>query len=140
MFNPELRYLLVQEENDNEMRPMLDMAHIISVICVCSMNALLFVCGAVVVVYELFKYSNFITKYLWKALWNSLTPGNQWLDIAIILSSIISGVVIVLAMKCMTDLLDNGFRKLKNEINKKDERIRELEAKLEELELEKTEK
>jgi uncharacterized membrane protein (DUF106 family) len=135
MFNPEFRYLLVQEENDNEMMPIID-KHIISAICVCSMNAL-FGCGALVAVYQLFKYSSFITKYLWTALWNSLTPGKQWLDLAIIVSSIISGVVMVLAMKGMADVLDNGFRKLKNEINKKEERIRELEAKLEELELEK---
>jgi predicted RNase H-like nuclease (RuvC/YqgF family) len=38
----------------------------------------------------------------------------------------------VMAMKGMADVLDNGITKLKNELKKKDERIRELEAKLEE--------
>jgi hypothetical protein len=37
----------------------------------------------------------------------------------------------------MAEVLESGFIKLKNEIKKKDERIRELEAKLEDLELKK---
>jgi len=135
MFNPEFRYLLDQEERNGDMMPMIG-KHIIAAICVCGMNALV-ACGALLTAYKLFLYTGDMSKYLWTTLWNSLTPGNQWLDLAIIVTSIISGVVMVLAMKSMADVLDNGFIKLKNELKKKDEKIRELEAKLEELELEK---
>jgi hypothetical protein len=129
MFNPEFRYLLVQEERNGNMMPIID-KHIVAAICVCGMNALV-VCGALMAAYKLFLYTGDMSKYLWSALWNSLTPGNQWLDLAIIVTSIISGVVMVMSMKGIADVLDNGITKLKNELKKKDERIRELEAKLE---------
>ncbi len=135
MFNPEFRYLLVQEERNGEIMPIID-NHIIAAICVCGVNAVV-ACGALMAAYKLFLYAGGMSKYLWTALWNSLTPGNQWLDLAIIVSSLICSVVMVMAMRGMADVLDSGFIKLKNEIKKKDERIRELEAKLEELELEK---
>ena len=135
MFNPEFRYLLVQEERNGDMMPIID-KHIVAAICVCGMNALV-VCGALMAAYKLFLYTGDMSKYLWSALWNSLTPGNQWLDLAFIVTSIISGVVMVMSMKGIADVLDNGITKLKNELKKKDERIRELEAKLEDLELKK---
>jgi hypothetical protein len=131
MFNPEFRYLLDQEENDGVMimMPIID-KHIIAAICVCGLNALV-ACGAIMAAYKVFLYTGYMSKYLWTQLWNSLTPGNQWIDLAVIISSIICSGVMVMAMKGMADVLDNGFIKLKNELKKKDERIRELEAKLE---------
>jgi|688.fasta_scaffold485223_1 hypothetical protein len=129
MFNPEFRYLLVQEEPNDEFMPIID-NHIIAAICVCGVNAVV-ACGALMAAYKLFLYAGGMSKYLWTALWNSLTPGNQWLDLAIIISSLICSVVMVMAMRGMADVLDSGFIKLKNEIKKKDERIKELEAKLE---------
>lgn len=132
MFNPEFRYLLVQEERNGEMMPFID-PHVFGAIFVCGTNGL--VLGSIVwIAYKLFGYSGTAAKYFWTALWNSLTPGNEWLDLAIIISTLISGIVMMFALKGMGDVLDKGFTKLKNEINKKDERIRELEAKIASLE------
>lgn len=132
MFNPELRYVLVQEERNGEMMPFID-PHVFAAIFVCGTNVL--VLGSLSwVTYKLFGYSGIAAKYIWTALWNSLTPGNEWLDLTLIISTLISGIVMFFALKGMGDVLDKGFTKLKNEINKKDERIRELEAKIASLE------
>jgi hypothetical protein len=132
MFNPEFRYILVQEQHNGEMLPLVP-PYVISALFVCITN-LVSVCSVVWFVYKLFGYSGSAAKYIWTALWNSLTPGNELLDLAIIISTIISGIVMIFALKGMGDVLDNGFTKLKDEINKKDERIRELEAKIASLE------
>lgn len=130
MFNNPEFYLLFQQEPNGVIMPAIDN------ICLFVIHSLVGF-GGVMALYKLLFYAGGISKYFWTALWNSLTPGNQWLDLAIIGTTIICGVVMVLAIKGMAEVLESGFIKLKNEIKKKDERIRELEAKLEDLELKK---
>ena len=98
------------------------------------MSSFIFVCSVVWLAYNLFDYYGAATNYILTALWNSLTPGNELLDLAIIMSTLISGIVMFFALKGMADILDKGFATLKNEINKKDEIIRELKAKIDSLE------
>lgn len=132
MFNPELRYVLFQEVGNDEMMQLID-PNIFVAICVCGTNGLLL--GSIVwILYKILVYSGTAAKYIWLALWKSLTPGNEWLDLALIISTVISGIVMIYALNGMSEVLDRGFTKLKNEINKKDERIRELEAKIVSLE------
>lgn len=136
MFNPEFRYLLVQEERNGEMMPFID-PHVFSAIFICGTNGIV-LCAIGWIVYKLFGYYGRTAKYLWVALWNSLTPGHEWFDLVLILSTLITGIVMFFALKGMGDVLDKGFIKLKHEINKKDERIRELEAKIASLEATRT--
>jgi hypothetical protein len=132
MFTPEFRYLLVQEERNGDMMPLIDKQVFADIFVYCA--NFLGLCSIGLIAYKLFGYSVTASKYVWTALWNSLTPGQQWLEIALIASSIVCATVMFLALKGMMEVLDNGFTKLKNEINKKDERIRELEAKISSLE------
>ena len=74
-------------------------------------------------------YLKVVAKYVWKLLWNSLTPGNQWIELIIISVTIVSSILLFKLIEGMVDILDDGFVKLKNEIKKKDERIEELELK-----------
>lgn len=132
MFNPELRYLLIQEERNGEMLPLVP-PHVISALFVCITN-LVSVCSLVWLAFKAFNYAGIGIRYVWTTLWNSLSPGNELLDLAIIILTLISGIVMIFALKGMGDVLDKGFTKLKNEINMKDEKIRELEAKMASLE------
>ena len=128
MFNPEFRYLLIQEERNGDMMPIID-KHIIAAICVCGINA--FVIGLIAIsAFKIFSYSGIISKYIWVALWNLLTPGQQWLELAFIVSSIVAAVMMFMVFEGMSNIIDKNFEKIKAEIAKKDERIRELEAKL----------
>ncbi len=141
MFNPEFRYLLIQEERNGDMIPIID-KHIIAAICVCGINA--FVIGLIAIsAFKVFSYAGVISKYIWIALWNTLTPGQQWLELALIVSSIASAAMMFMAFEGMSNIIDKNFEKIKAEVAKKDERIKELEAKLmetSELETEKVEK
>jgi len=128
MFNPEFRYLLIQEENNGEMLPFVH-PYIISSLFVCITN-LVRVCSIIWLAFKAFNFAGIGTKYVWTTLWNSLTPGNELLDMAIIILTLMSGIVMIFALKGVGDVLDKGFTKLKYEFNKKDERIRELEAKI----------
>jgi hypothetical protein len=131
MFNPEFRYLLVQEENNNVMMPFINNDIIITIfIFICAGINVLAISTIFWMSYKLFGYSSLITKFIWTALWHSLTPGNQWLEIALLVSSIIAAYFMIIAFKGIEEIIDSGFTKLKNEINKKDEKIKELEAKL----------
>jgi hypothetical protein len=132
MFNPEFRYLLVQEERNGDMMPFID-KHLFAAILVCGINCIILF-GICRIAYELFSFTGIFAKYLWIALWNSLTPGHQWLDLAVIITGIGSSAAMFITLTGMFDTLDNGFKKLEDELNKKVQRIRELEEKLKEAE------
>lgn len=135
MFNPELRYLLVQEEHNGEMLPLIEREDFAALL-VCGTNFLA-VTIAIWIAYTVFGYAGITAKYVWTAFWNSLTPGQQWLEIAaliVIALSIVCAVVMFLVFQCVSDVLDESFTKLKNENNTKDNIIRELEAKISSLE------
>jgi hypothetical protein len=129
MLNHPEFYLLVQQEHNR------DFMHTVENICLCGISALI-AFGGVMMSYNLFFYADGISKYLWITLWSYLTMKNKWIDLIMIGISIICSGVIILSMKGIADVVENGIIKLKNEIKKKDERIRELETKLEALELE----
>ena len=60
--------------------------------------------------------------------WNLLTPGNQLLEAAMIVSTISMFITMMLAMNEMTNQLDNSFTNLREQCREKDKRILELEA------------
>jgi hypothetical protein len=132
MFNPDFRYLLVQEEHNGEMIEMAE-KHLFAAILVCTINVLTF--GVIVrLAYELCSYFGLIIKFIWSTLWVSLSPGNQLFELAAIVTSIVVAVMMFMVFEGISDLLNKSFDKLKDEIKKKDEKIKELEAKIKEAE------
>ena len=131
MITPEFRYLLVQEEHIREM--MLIDSDLFGGIFICGTIGLVLI-SIIWITNKLFSNSDTLAKYFWSALWDSLTPGNEWFDLTIIISTLIYGIVMMFALKCIYNCLDKGFTKLKNENNKKDDKIRELEFKIASLE------
>jgi len=83
-----------------------------------------------IVAYKVFPYVSAISGYILTELLNSLTTGVHSMELAVIATSIICALVMFMAFGGITNIIDKIFEKLKDEINKKDERIRELEAKL----------
>lgn len=123
MFNPEFRYLIVQEHE--EMIPFIYNYELAAIIT-CGLNFGVFA-SIGWLVFNFFEY----IKHICSVIWNSLPPGYQLLDIVLLTLGIASCIVMCRTIIGIADVFDNGFTKLKNEINKKDERIKELEAELE---------
>ena len=127
MFNPEFRYLIAQEE---EIMPLID-NHEFAAIITCGINVCVF--GSIGwLAYNFFEYNWLAIKYVCSAIWDSLTPaGIQLLDIVLLTVGLTSSIIMYTTIIGIADVLENGFTKLKNELNKKDERIKELESELE---------
>jgi hypothetical protein len=71
-----------------------------------------------------------VSKYVLEFLSNSLTSRNELTELLLIFISLVASGIMFYTMKCLADLLDNGFAKLKNEIQIKNNRIKELEDEL----------
>jgi uncharacterized membrane protein YccC len=130
MFSSDFKYLwlLMQQDRDGDLIPVID-KNIVADIWVCGMNALAI--GTIgIVAYKVFPYASVISGYILTELLNSLTTEHHRMQLALIATSIICALVIFMAFGGITNIIDKIFEKLKDEINKKDERIRELEAKL----------
>lgn len=128
MFHPEFRYLLTQEERDNEIMP--------------------FICGRVFttifvkiiyifalykiwwMAYDIFEYSSIVSNYIWTALWDSLTLENQLFDLVLIVISIVAGISMLITLNEISNSLDREFTKLNDDIKEKNQRIHDLESKL----------
>ena len=121
----------MQQDRDGDLIPVID-KNIVADIWVCGMNAL-FIGVAGIAAYKIFPFVFGISRYIWTALWNSLTTGQHSMELALIATSIVCALVMFMAFGGITNIIDKIFEKLKEEINKKDERIRELEAKLMEI-------
>lgn len=124
MFNPEFRYLIVQDGEGDQVRPNID--YLMSGLLVCVIN-LTSVLAVGLATYKVFAYSGIISKYLFTSFWNMLTPGNEFLEIIMIISSLVAGTVMFLSLKGMSEVIDSNFVKLKNLLSEKDARIKELE-------------
>ena len=124
MFHPEFRILFTHEAHNQ----LLDEINtdIVSVIFVCGFNvcSILTFCFGV---YKMISFGFFYVGLLMKFIWENLTPGNELLEITIILSSLVVSGLMFSTMKAISDLLDVRFVKLKNDIKMKDEYIEELE-------------
>ena len=130
MFSSDFKYLwlLIQQDRDGDLIPVID-KNIAIDIWICGINALAI--GTIgVITYKVFPYVSAILGYMWTALWKSLNE--QQMEWALIEISIICALMMFMAFGGITNIIDKIFEKLKAEINKKDERIRELEAKLNE--------
>jgi phosphotransferase system glucose/maltose/N-acetylglucosamine-specific IIC component len=134
MFSSDFKYLwlLMQQDRDGDLIPVID-KNIVADIWICGINALAI--GAIgIITYNVFPYASAISGYILTELWNSLTTGQHSMELAVIATSIICALVMFMAFGGITNIIDKIFEKLKDEINKKDEKIRQLEAKLNEQE------
>jgi ABC-type multidrug transport system fused ATPase/permease subunit len=127
MFSPEFRVMFTQEANNEIM--LFDNQYI-------SLQIIMFVVGVLVMFslgwlgYLLLLLVSQLTTYGWTLLWNSLTPGNELIELILIVTSLVAAGFMFSAMKGLSELIDNKFRKLKNENQIKDARIKALEAEL----------
>ena len=133
MYNPEIRYLIA-EDNDNRelMMPFVD-GYVFAAIIVSVLSLLIVVCGLI----PLFKITcliliqiSHLLEYLWTICWNQLTPGNQWIEIAFIITSIVAFSVLIRTMEGVSNQLDSSFTKLKTEIAERNEKIAKLELEI----------
>ena len=131
MYNPEFRYLIA-EDNGELMIPFAD-GYVFAAIIVCGVS-LLIVVGGIITAFTLTSLIviplRHLLEYLWELFWNSLTPGNQWLDIAIITTSIVPFIVLFRTIEGISDDLDRSFKKLKKEIAERNEKITGLELEI----------
>ena len=74
-------------------------------------------------------FSSFVT-----FIWVNLTPGQKWLELTMILSSLLTFVVVAYAAKDMEKMIDESFKKLKKEIADKNSIIAEKDDKISKLE------
>ena len=115
MINADLRYFVVQNnEVNNEMIPIID-----NNLVLCGTHFSIS-CVACWFIFNSLIYLKIIAKYVWKLLWNSLTPSRQLFELTVISVIIVSGILLLNFIQGMSDVLDDGFVKLKNEIRKKD--------------------
>lgn len=66
----------------------------------------------------------------WAIFWNSLTPGQQWLEIAFIISNIITFISLMVFLTALTDNLDKKIIQMKKVLREREEKIAELELKI----------
>lgn len=126
MFNPEFRYLINQEEQNNQM---MDLDYIFAGGMIVCVNMI----GIVVIgslAYKILEYGVIFTKELVKSIWDTITPANEWLEVILIVTSIASAAILFLSLKGIGDLLDNSLTKMKNLLMEKDTQIKKLEEKL----------
>jgi hypothetical protein len=128
MYNPELRFLIAQENGEMFPFPFID-THIFAAVIVVGIN--LFISSFVIMgIYKLAMILLNLSFVACQYLWSILTPGNEILEVALISSSIFAAGMWILAMNELSTKLDSTFEKLKNRLKEKDSRITELESEL----------
>lgn len=121
MFKPEFRYLLIQEQRNGQMMPIVA-PYLLSGLLVCGINGI----ALVIISYLLYKFSELLVIPVRKfcvLLVNYLMKDNN----NIILYSGICYIIMLLTFAYLHNVLDDIVNKLKKEIKWKDEKIRELE-------------
>jgi hypothetical protein len=130
MFNPEFRFLIAQENGEALLMQLMD-HELFTKIFNTVMNMFItfvvtvFACKTTISIFMLVLP---VINYILTIVWNSLTPGNQLIELGIILLTFIMFITMSLAMNEMTNQLDISFTKLKEQSREKDIRIAELEA------------
>ncbi len=130
MFNPEFRMLIAQENGEELLMHLMDHQLITKVFntvmnMIITFGVTVFACKTTISIFMLVLP---VINYILTMAWNSLTPGNQLLELGIIVSTLIMFITMMMAMNEMTNQLDNSFTKLKEQSREKDIRIAELEA------------
>ena len=122
MVKPNFRFLIDRE--DGEILPLID-SHLFT--------AFVMVVGLNITLILVFLIALDVGRLVFKGLtkiWSLLTPGNQWQELFLIVSSIFLGTLMLLIINEIFKKLDEAFTKLNNQLKEKDARIVALESKL----------
>ena len=122
MVKPEFRFLIDRE--DGEILPLIDSHLFTAFVMVVGLNIAL-ILGFLIAL----DVGRLVFKGLTK-IWSLLTPGNQWQELFLIVSSIFLGTLMLLIINEIFKKLDEAFTKLNNQLKEKDARIVALESKL----------
>jgi hypothetical protein len=118
MFNPELRYFIAEE--NGEVEPIIDPKLFEGII-----DYIGIICTAII-----------LTLSSYNGVWllnGILTPGQEWLELILILTSIGLFIVCKLIANFILNDLNESFNKLKIQIEEKDDEIKRLEKTIEQL-------
>jgi hypothetical protein len=128
MFNPEFRYLLVQEEVDGVFQPLFDNNNF------CELLWSNFIAGLFGI--GIWIFWKFLVELLWiinlgfQLFWNTLAPRVQWIEKLCILVSVVGLSFVIYYIYKLTDILVIIIPNLKNDIKDHQKKIEELEKKL----------
>ena len=86
--------------------------------------------GLSILLYVSYNLLYYFIKNIWIELWNSLTPGNEWMELTIIVTMLAIAMLMILGVKIIFKMMDKVLSKLMNEIKERDEKIQELEIKI----------
>jgi hypothetical protein len=124
MFNPALNFVFVENENENEnemvhpeffIRDFLEFTSLLSL---------------TIMIYSLLQFFQIprIMYYLWQLMWSNLTPGQQWLELATIITGILSTFGMGFLLTKIAWELDDKITKMRESLKEKEKQIAELEA------------
>ena len=132
MFNPEIK--IMYDREINEMMPDYENGNnnysdalipsalsILYLVCLCLLS------------YRLLVNFSLMLRYFRVALWNSLTPGNEILELALIIGGTITLIMMLYIGARVVDAIAANFDKLKAELSEKDKRIEALTKEIEAL-------
>jgi hypothetical protein len=129
MFDPEFKYLLIEEaENRGELIQNLD-NHIWAAILVCSLN-LLILSPFIYISWQLIVKLGFYIQLICEYLWNFLTPRNRLLELLAISTTILCLILMNYTFYEINNQINKKFIKLKKDLKNKDKIIKQLENQL----------
>ena len=123
MFHPAA--IIVNEDFFNfnfNMEEVLETIHVIlSIFCISIICLGLFKLVASINIYH-------ILSFFWSYFWNSLTPGQQWLEIGCLITSLAATASILWFLEEVSTTIDKKIAQMKKDLEQKDERISQLET------------
>lgn len=131
MFIPDFAFIV--EENvgiENMFESFFDMKLFTTIILIIIISF-----GLSILSYVGYNLIYYFTKNIWTEIWNSLTPGNEWMELTLIVTILTIATLMILGVKIIFKMMDKVLLKLTNEIKERDEKIQELEKKVISLQL-----
>jgi hypothetical protein len=123
MYHPNLAYIV---DPNNELIAAAEYEFLV-VIFICTVNLAIIFAFTFMISTTIQLLGEVVLYTLWDSLWNSLTPGQEWLEILTIVTTIISGTMIIWTSNEVFNKLESSINKIKNDNAKQKQRIKELE-------------
>jgi hypothetical protein len=138
MFNPAFIFVFQEIENEVLNNEML-IKNFLDFMCIVSVSIM--ACGIYGIIMSLQIPAHLNT--IWSLFWNTLTPGNQWLEIAYVLSSFLVFISMLFFVDAViNDMIETTNQRIKTmnkSLEEKEKLIAELEAIIKEQEQQKKE-
>jgi putative Mn2+ efflux pump MntP len=130
MFIPDFAFIVEENVDIENMLELFDMKLFITIILLGIISIGLSILG-----YLGFNLLYYFIKTIWVELWNKLTPGNEWLELTLIVTIVAVAMLLILGVKIIFKMMDKVLTKFSNEIKERDEKIQEIEKNLISLQL-----